>query len=99
MAAHGFEFKSFKKIKSHYEVLGVGHDATQDEIKKAYRKLALILHPDKRGADTTEEEASNKFQALALAYKVGGAGSFCVIAVRCAWAKARAFITFYGTPH
>jgi hypothetical protein len=75
MAAHGFEFKSFKKVKSHYEVLGVGHDATQEEIKKAYRKLALVLHPDKRGPDTTEEEASDKFQALALAYKVSGAGT------------------------
>jgi hypothetical protein len=59
-----------KKDKSHYEILGVAHDATPEEIKKAYRKLALVLHPDKRGADTSEEEASDKFQRLVLAYKV-----------------------------
>ena len=61
---------SSKKEKSHYEVLGVPHDATADEVKKAYRKLALQLHPDKRGADVTEDEANERFQRLVLAYKV-----------------------------
>ena len=59
-----------KKVKSHYEVLGVAPDATADELKKAYRKLALVLHPDKRGADVTEEEANDRFQRVVQAYKV-----------------------------
>eukprot|EP00891_Asterochloris_glomerata_P008559 jgi/Astpho2/8559/fgenesh1_pg.00125_%23_49_t len=53
--------------KSLYEVLGVARDASEGDIKKAYRKLALRLHPDKNPGD---EEASAKFQSLQRIYAV-----------------------------
>ncbi|KAM7512485.1 hypothetical protein LguiB_011360 [Lonicera macranthoides] len=52
---------SSSKDKGLYEVLGVEKTATQQEIKKAYHKLALRLHPDKNPDD---EEAKEKFQQL-----------------------------------
>lgn len=52
--------------KDYYKVLGVSKSATEDEIKKAYRKLALKYHPDKNKAPDAEE----KFKALAEAYEV-----------------------------
>ncbi|KAI9761763.1 MAG: hypothetical protein M4579_000857 [Chaenotheca gracillima] len=52
-----------------YEVLGVSQKATADEIKKSYRKQALLHHPDKVSA--SEKSAANKtFQTIALAYAV-----------------------------
>jgi len=47
-----------------YEVLGVQKSATQGEIKKAYRKLAVKHHPDKAGGD------SAKFQEISAAYEI-----------------------------
>ena len=53
-------------MADHYEVLGVSRDATPDEIKKAYRRLARELHPDVNpGA-----EASERFKSVTHAYDV-----------------------------
>jgi molecular chaperone DnaJ len=53
--------------RDYYEVLGVGRQAGEDEIKKAYRKAALQFHPDKNPGDAKAEE---KFKEAAEAYEV-----------------------------
>ncbi|MDE6126276.1 MAG: DnaJ domain-containing protein, partial [Muribaculaceae bacterium] len=53
--------------RDYYEVLGVSKTATADEIKKAYRKLAIKYHPDKNPGD---KEAEEKFKEAAEAYEV-----------------------------
>ena len=55
--------------KDFYKELGVSKDASQDEIKKAYRKLARAHHPDSNPGDTAKHE---KFKAVAEAYDVVG---------------------------
>src|SRR4028119_22879 len=53
--------------KDFYSILGVAKDATGEEIKKAYRKLARDNHPDSKPGDTKAEE---RFKAVAEAYSV-----------------------------
>ena len=53
--------------RDYYEVLGVSKTASQDEIKKAFRKLALKYHPDRNKGN---EEAMNKFKEANEAYSV-----------------------------
>ena len=52
-----------------YEVLGIARNASQDEIKKAYRKLALQYHPDR---NPNNKEAEDKFKEAAEAYEALG---------------------------
>ncbi|KAG0010114.1 DnaJ sub B member 5, partial [Entomortierella chlamydospora] len=52
--------------KDYYNILGVSKDADEDQIKKAYRKLALKYHPDKN----SEPEAKKKFHDISEAYEV-----------------------------
>ena len=55
--------------KNYYKVLGVSKSSTPDEIKKAYRKLALKFHPDRNKGDKTAE---TKFKGISEAYAVLG---------------------------
>ena len=57
------------EYKDYYKVLGVDRSAKQDEIKKAYRKLAVKYHPDKNPGDKAAEE---KFKEISEAYQVLG---------------------------
>ena len=53
--------------RDYYEVLGVSKNASEDEIKKAYRKIAIKYHPDR---NPDNKEAEEKFKEAAEAYSV-----------------------------
>lgn len=55
--------------KDYYKILGVSKDASQDEIRKAYKKMALKFHPDRNQGDKKAEE---KFKEAAEAYEILG---------------------------
>jgi len=54
-------------FKDYYKILGVSSNASEDEIKKAYRKLAMLFHPDRNPGDKAAEA---KFKEIAEAYDV-----------------------------
>lgn len=54
------------KQEDYYDILGVSRDASKDEIKRAYRKKALLYHPDKNKGDKASEE---KFKKVNEAYE------------------------------
>ena len=53
--------------RCYYEILGVERNASEDEIKKSYRKLAMQYHPDRNPGN---QEAEEKFKEAAEAYEV-----------------------------
>src|SRR6266513_2162582 len=59
----------FDPAVDYYKSLGVGKEATADEIKKAYRKLAKANHPDSTGGDKAKE---SRFKDISNAYDVLG---------------------------
>ncbi|KAE8786909.1 DnaJsubfamily B member 13 [Hordeum vulgare] len=52
----------------YYKILGVDKAASDDDLKKAYRKLAMKWHPDKN--PTNKKEAESKFKQISEAYEV-----------------------------
>ena len=53
--------------RDYYEILGVGRDATPEELKKSFKRLAIKYHPDK---NPNNPEAEQKFKEAAEAYEV-----------------------------
>ena len=53
--------------RDYYEILGVSKNASTDEIKKSYRKVAMQYHPDRNPGDKASEE---RFKEAAEAYEI-----------------------------
>ena len=76
MGIHDADYKSIKAMyyedtDSAYKVLGVDKNASNDEIKKAYRRLAVEYHPDKVSylGEDFQKTANEKFQKVNQAYE------------------------------
>lgn len=61
----------YRNVDSDYKVLGIEQDATDDEVKKAYRKMAIKFHPDKvaQMGEEYQKGAKEKFQKIADSYE------------------------------
>ncbi len=59
-------------MKNLYDILGVSNNASESEIKKAYRKLSLKYHPDRQGgkSESEKKEAEEKFKEISAAYSI-----------------------------
>ena len=56
--------------RDYYDVLGVNRGASSDQIKSAYRKLAVKFHPDKNKGDKAAEEKFKRLQRLTMFYRI-----------------------------
>ena len=56
-------------MRDPYEVLGISRDATDEEVKKAYRKLSRKYHPDANINNPHKDEAEEKFKEVQTAYR------------------------------
>lgn len=65
------ELKKAKRV-DYYKILGIDKQATEKDIKKAYRKLALVWHPDRHANSTDDEkvQAEKKFKEIGEAYAI-----------------------------
>ena len=55
-------------MRDPYQVLGVSQDASEEEIKKAYRKLSRMYHPDANINNPNKAQAEEKFKEIQQAY-------------------------------
>lgn len=77
-----------KSCKDYYQILGVEKTASEEDLKKAYRKLALKFHPDKNHAPGATEAFKGKLKVISIAVlwrtfkckfiKCKSVGAFCV---------------------
>jgi preprotein translocase subunit Sec63 len=81
--------------RDYYQILGINRDAGEDEIKKAYRKLAVKYHPDKNPGDKSAEES---FKEATEAYEIlkdpQKRGTLC--APSCGISEVSAGLTIYS---
>jgi len=56
--------------RTYYDILGVGRNATNDDVKRAYRKLAKLYHPDFYPDPQEKKDAAKLFQETTTAYNV-----------------------------
>ena len=78
-------------MKDPYEVLGVPHGASEDEIKKAYRELARKYHPDNYANNPLADLAQEKMKEINEAYATPS-GIICAVSLRSAaagWTRLR----------